>query len=159
MEGHGFSRANSEENQTTRRCGATTTKPARSPSITTLPKQNPPEWATRPGRRIMADRKDYSEISRSLIRKVLCKTALELPMAVREQPMNGEPNRTMIYKSISLEPTQVQKVLQFRNHYECPNDGTKWSDEWTCRCNDRCPTCDAEIEPHSSDDLMGLVTA
>ena len=22
-----------------------------------------------------------------------------------------------------------------------------WSDAWTCACNDRCPECDAEIEP------------
>jgi hypothetical protein len=34
----------------------------------------------------------------------------------------------------------------FRKHHTCPC-GTDWWDEWDCLCNDRCPTCDAEIEP------------
>ena len=34
----------------------------------------------------------------------------------------------------------------FRKHYTCPC-GTAWWDEHDCLCNDRCPTCDAEIEP------------
>lgn len=41
----------------------------------------------------------------------------------------------------------------FVNHYRCPVDGTEWDDEWTCTCNDHCPTCNAEIEPYASDDL------
>ena len=38
----------------------------------------------------------------------------------------------------------------FRNHYECPVCGTIWTDEWDCQCNDRCPKCNAEIEPYDS---------
>ena len=34
----------------------------------------------------------------------------------------------------------------FRKHHACPC-GTDWWDEWDSLCNDRCPTCDAEIEP------------
>jgi hypothetical protein len=34
----------------------------------------------------------------------------------------------------------------FRKHHACPC-GTDWWDEWDCLCNDRCATCDAEIEP------------
>ncbi len=34
----------------------------------------------------------------------------------------------------------------FRKHHTCLC-GTDWWDEWDCLCNDRCPTCDAEIEP------------
>ena len=34
----------------------------------------------------------------------------------------------------------------FRKHHTCPC-GTDWWDEWDCLCNDRCPNCDAEIEP------------
>ena len=26
--------------------------------------------------------------------------------------------------------------------------GTTWTDEWCCACNDKCPACGAEIEPH-----------
>lgn len=41
----------------------------------------------------------------------------------------------------------------FLNYYCCPFDGTRWHDAWSCRCNDRCPTCDAEIEPWDSEDI------
>jgi hypothetical protein len=40
----------------------------------------------------------------------------------------------------------------FRNYYRCPYDGTRWIAEWECKCNDRCPSCRAEIEPHDSED-------
>ena len=45
----------------------------------------------------------------------------------------------------------------FRNHYrhaDCPEEpGIEWQDTWDCMCNDRCPSCNAEIEPHHSEDL------
>ena len=34
----------------------------------------------------------------------------------------------------------------FRKHHTCPC-GADWWDEWDYLCNDRCPRCDAEIEP------------
>lgn len=41
------------------------------------------------------------------------------------------------------------------NHYEhedCPvQPGVSWQDQWSCMCNDRCPACNAEIEPHHSE--------
>jgi len=42
---------------------------------------------------------------------------------------------------------------KFRNFYRCPRDGTDWFDEWSCACNDRCPTCNTEIEPFASNEL------
>ena len=36
------------------------------------------------------------------------------------------------------------------NHYECVC-GETWTDQWSCQCNDECPACGREIEPHSSD--------
>lgn len=42
---------------------------------------------------------------------------------------------------------------RFLNHYHCDACDVEWSDEWSCASNDRCPTCDKEIEPHQSDDL------
>lgn len=43
--------------------------------------------------------------------------------------------------------------IRFLNHYRCPRDGTVWIDKWSCKCNDRCPTCNGEIEPHWSEDI------
>lgn len=40
----------------------------------------------------------------------------------------------------------------YRNFYRCPC-GEEWTDEWDCTCNDRCPKCNAEIEPYESIDL------
>lgn len=40
----------------------------------------------------------------------------------------------------------------FLNHYHCPC-GEEWDDEHSCTCNDRCPKCNAEIEPFDSEDL------
>ena len=39
----------------------------------------------------------------------------------------------------------------FRNTYK--HCGTTWSDEWSCMCNDRCPICNAEIEPWDSEPI------
>ena len=46
-----------------------------------------------------------------------------------------------------------EEPVYFKNFYRCPNDGTEWVDEWSCTCNDRCPTCNAEIEPYRSEDV------
>lgn len=67
--------------------------------------------------------------------------------------MKGEATRTVVHKVIRTIAGQPRELLPFRNYYECPNDGTRWSDEWTCACDDRCPLCNAEIEPYLSDDL------
>lgn len=34
----------------------------------------------------------------------------------------------------------------YRKHHTCPC-GEEWWDEWDCLCNDRCPSCNKEIEP------------
>lgn len=40
----------------------------------------------------------------------------------------------------------------YRNHYHCEECDTEWEDEWSCACNDRCPSCGTETEPHESDE-------
>jgi len=32
---------------------------------------------------------------------------------------------------------------RYRKHYECPDCGTTWHDDWDCLCDDRCPKCGA----------------
>lgn len=40
---------------------------------------------------------------------------------------------------------------EFENHYLC-TCGEQWQDTWSSACNDRCSTCNREIEPYASDD-------
>jgi len=43
---------------------------------------------------------------------------------------------------------------RFRNFYECPDCGVTWDTEWSCQCNDHCPSCDlGDILPYKSEDL------
>ena len=49
-------------------------------------------------------------------------------------------------------------ALWFENYYECSECNEKWTDEWSCMCNDRCPNCDIETEPTSSIDLSRPLT-
>jgi hypothetical protein len=45
------------------------------------------------------------------------------------------------------------KIISYLNYYRCPNDGTLWADAWSCKCNDKCPVCNAEIEPYESAEI------
>jgi hypothetical protein len=53
--------------------------------------------------------------------------------------------------------------VQYLNHYRCAHEdpsrsghgkpADEWTMVWSCMCNDKCPTCNAEIEPYKSDEL------
>ena len=45
------------------------------------------------------------------------------------------------------------EAIRYLNHYRCPDDGTEWTDQWSCTCSDRCPTCNKEIEPYESEEI------
>lgn len=53
-----------------------------------------------------------------------------------------------------IEAAVRECVDRFENHYE--HCGQEWSDTHSCMCNDRCPCCNKEIEPHRSDVLAEL---
>jgi hypothetical protein len=40
--------------------------------------------------------------------------------------------------------------FRFHNHYRCDDCDIQWHDCWDSMCNDRCPNCNAEIEPYRS---------
>ena len=43
------------------------------------------------------------------------------------------------------------KTMLFRNYYECDRCDTEWADEWSCCCDDRCPTCNLSCSPTRSE--------
>lgn len=43
-------------------------------------------------------------------------------------------------------------AIAYINFYECPCCGATWYTAWSCQCNDRCPSCNKEIEPKDSID-------
>jgi hypothetical protein len=45
----------------------------------------------------------------------------------------------------------------YLKYYECSECGTKWTDEWSCACNDRCPNCHVETEPSDVENLTCVV--
>lgn len=47
--------------------------------------------------------------------------------------------------------TRPEIEQQFENHYT--HCSSSWQDTWSCACNDKCPECGAEIEPHYSKNL------
>jgi hypothetical protein len=47
----------------------------------------------------------------------------------------------------------------FRNFYHCSECGEEWTDEWSCTCNDRCPKCNAETSPYSSEEIDAVICA
>jgi hypothetical protein len=51
-----------------------------------------------------------------------------------------------------VEPEDPCCAPAFKNFYECPC-GVSWEDKWSCACNDRCPSCNKEIEPSRSKEV------
>lgn len=47
----------------------------------------------------------------------------------------------------------VEPARRFLNSYRCDRCQIGWDDQWDCACNDKCPDCNAEIEPHTSVEL------
>ena len=46
----------------------------------------------------------------------------------------------------------------FLNFYKCARCKRRWSDEWSCMCDDECPHCGArDMTPHTSEDLTVLI--
>jgi hypothetical protein len=44
-------------------------------------------------------------------------------------------------------------VRWYEKRHKCPRCATEWMDEWSCICNDRCPSCHLESSPVSSRNL------
>jgi hypothetical protein len=75
-------------------------------------------------------------------------------MTRRPEIRDSQTSAFEITRAINIVNAGPEKRFTHRNYYRCPHDGTEWVDEWSCACNDRCPTCRAEIEPHSTEDVV-----
>jgi len=54
----------------------------------------------------------------------------------------------------------AEPEYRFRNYYECDRCGHRWSDDWSCMCDDDCPECGARhMSPYKRDDLEGAASA
>lgn len=42
---------------------------------------------------------------------------------------------------------------RYLNHYRCDECDVDWTDEWDCACEDDCPVCGDDYEPHHSDEI------
>jgi hypothetical protein len=46
----------------------------------------------------------------------------------------------------------------FLNFYKCDNCGRRWTDDWSCTCDDTCPYCgERDMSPVRSEDLTELI--
>ncbi len=46
----------------------------------------------------------------------------------------------------------------FLNFYKCEKCRRRWTDEWSCMCDDTCPSCGArDMTPHDSENLTMLI--
>jgi len=43
--------------------------------------------------------------------------------------------------------------IRFRNYYRCDDCDVEWSDDWSCCCDDECPSCGRDYTPTHSEDL------
>ena len=73
--------------------------------------------------------------------------AAKIPTAISSTPVGG-------FHLCRFAKEQGDFLPWFRKHHTCPC-GTIWWDEWDCLCNDRCPTCDAEIELDEHEAIQG----
>jgi hypothetical protein len=46
----------------------------------------------------------------------------------------------------------------YRNYYICERCDSKWTDEWSCMCDDDCRQCGARhMSPYNCDDLTEMI--
>lgn len=46
----------------------------------------------------------------------------------------------------------------YLNHYRCGDCGARWSNEWSCCCDDECDRCGSRNwSPYKSDDLTEVI--
>lgn len=52
------------------------------------------------------------------------------------------------YKTEAISDEDENTMI---NYYECNDCNQSWEDTHSCACNDKCPSCNKEIEPFTSE--------
>jgi hypothetical protein len=60
---------------------------------------------------------------------------------ITKQTIPNGPNADEVYEA------------WYENRYKCPQCKVEWRNNWTCKCNDRCPVCNKEITPLESKEI------
>jgi hypothetical protein len=64
--------------------------------------------------------------------------------------------KKLILSSVRRE--SVSNMAWFLNYYECPRCGCKWTDDWSCMCDDDCRKCgNRHISPYDSDERTQII--
>lgn len=59
-------------------------------------------------------------------------------------------DRKDILHGSDLDRDTEDEPIVWRNRYKC-GCGEEWTDDWSCQCDDRCPTCDTSVGPIDSE--------
>jgi hypothetical protein len=51
------------------------------------------------------------------------------------------------------EKVEEDEPIKYVNYYRCPDCNEEWQDEWSCACDDECPTCSISYSPYKSLDI------
>lgn len=71
-----------------------------------------------------------------------------------EERLDLLEEKTEGLQSLDMNFLHAPRYLNHYRHEDCPvQPGVEWEDEWSSMCNDRCPACNAEIEPYDSKEL------
>lgn len=57
--------------------------------------------------------------------------------------------RDQLFGGLQIDQDTSGEPIVWENQYEC-ECGETWTDEWSCQCDDECPSCGKDISPISS---------
>ena len=65
----------------------------------------------------------------------------------------SEKQNELLKVRLAAEIAKSEGKNWFRNYYDCARCNYQWIDEWSAKCDDRCPVCNTAISPYNSEDL------
>lgn len=75
---------------------------------------------------------------------------------VATEGFDDERDSATLHDDVDADFIDLDEPLpnKYRMTYECAKcDGMRWTMDWSCTCNDRCPICNTETEPLDYEDI------